>query len=101
MKIVKILNCKHSLILGLLFVVTFFPILMIIQNAHSELSIIQNENNSSVFENLNETTTNTTTTNAILENNLDNKTVLIQEDILQTTQRGNSDVGNNNSSISF
>ena len=100
MKIVKILNCKHSLILGLLFVVTFFPILMIIQNAHSELSIIQNENNSSVFENLNETTTNTTTTNAIL-NNLDNKTVLIQEDILQSTQMGNPDVGNNNSSISF
>lgn len=79
MKIVKILNCKNSLILGLLFVVTLFPILMIMQNANGELSIIKNKNNLSEFENLNKTTI--TTSNATLENNIDNKTILIQEDI--------------------
>ena len=64
MKIVKFLNCKNSLILGLLFVVTLFPILMIMPNANGELSIIKNENNSSEFEKLNKTTI--TTTNATL-----------------------------------
>src|SRR5215218_9335618 len=102
MKIVKILNCKNSLILGLLFVVTFFPILMIMPNAHAELSIIKNENNSLVFEDLNKkTTTTNTTTNATLENDLDNKTIFTQEGVSQITQLNDTEIGNNNSSIPF
>src|SRR5215211_382465 len=102
MKIVKILNCKNSLILGLLFVVTFFPILRIMPNAHAELSIIKNENNSLVFEDLNKkTTTTNTNTNATLENDLDNKTIFTQEGVSQITQLNDTEIGNNNSSIPF
>ncbi|HEX7257543.1 MAG TPA: hypothetical protein VF242_05740, partial [Nitrososphaeraceae archaeon] len=72
---------------------------MIMPNANGELSIIKNENNSSEFEKLNKTTI--TTTNATLENNIDNKTIFLQEDISQITQMDNPEVGNNNSSISF
>ncbi len=99
MKIVKILICKNSLILGLFFMVTLFPILMIMPNAYGEISFLKKENNSSVFGNLNKTTT--TTTNATLENNIDNKTILIQEDVAKITQMNDTEVGNNNSSISI
>ena len=99
MKIVKILICKNSLILGLFFVVTLFHLLMIMPNAYAEILFLKNENNSSVFGNLNKTTT--TTTNATLENNIDNKSILIQEDVSQITQMNDTGVGNNNSSISI
>ena len=99
MKIVKFLICKNSLILGLFFVVTIFHLLMIMPNAYAEILFLKNENNSSVFGNLNKTTA--TTTNATLENNIDNKSILIQEDVSQITQLNDTEVGNNNSSISF
>ncbi len=120
MKVLKILNCKNSLLLGLLFVVTFFPILMIMimTNAHAaELLTLKNENNSTVFENAYNKTTTTITSNATIENNLDDKIIPQQEEVLQLKQIDDAaipqqeevlqlkqidytEVGNNNSSTS-
>ncbi|HET9806572.1 MAG TPA: hypothetical protein VFP49_06670 [Nitrososphaeraceae archaeon] len=74
---------------------------MIITNAHAaELLTLKNENNSTVFESpYNKTTT--ITSNATIENNLDNKTIPQQVEVLQLKQQIDyTEVGNNNSSTS-
>ena len=98
MKLAKILNCKNSLLFGLLFVVTIFPILMIMTNAHAEVLTLKNENNLSIFENANNKTS-ITTSNTAIENNLDNKTIS-QQEILELEQIDDDKVGTDNSSVS-
>jgi hypothetical protein len=96
MKVVKTLYCKNSLLLGLLFVVTFFPILMVVTDAHAELLTLKNGNNSSTFEIANNKTSTTTTNASSIENNIDNKTISQQVEILKLKQNDVVEVGNNN-----
>ena len=101
MKVVKILDCKNSLLLGLLFVVTFFPILMVVTDAHAELLTLKNGNNSSTFEIANNKTSTTTTNASSIENNIDNKTISQQVEILKLKQNDVVEVGNNDNNSSL
>jgi hypothetical protein len=102
MKVATICNCKNSLFVGLVIVVTYFSVLFVMPTTNAELSIINIENNSSLSDNLNKTTTTTTIVpiNATLDSKIDNQTNSIQNNIPQNIL-DKAEVANTNSSISF
>jgi hypothetical protein len=101
---IGVLYYGNSILLGLVFVVSLFSFLIIIQsNAYGELSFIKLENNSSTIENITQTSqdigNDTTIDGNFSDINLDNQTSLLQNDSISITQLNETLIENNNSSI--